>query len=106
MSGHRAEVGGDWSGETGLENDGWRRLNGPVAYHGVGSVGAACPLMGGWVGRCAALVVSDCWAFGPVRVIYSSVVVALCASARHGCSDACRALCPSLVVMAPPRVSL
>ena len=106
MSGHRAEVGGDWSDENGLKNDGLGHLNGPVACHGVGSVEAACPLKGDWIGRCVALVVSECWAFDPVPVICSSVVVAPCASVRHGCSDACRAPCPSLVEKVHPRVNL
>ena len=48
----RAWIGGDWTGLSGLKNDGLRRLNGLVAYPDADSAAGGARLMDGLVGRC------------------------------------------------------
>ena len=95
MSGRPVEVDDDWTDSNGWNGFDSRRLSGPVACPGVGSVEVACLLKAGWVGRFVGLVGDDCSVYVPARVICWNAVVRS-VSARPGCSAACLALDPFL----------
>ena len=89
MSGRPVEADDDWTDSNGWNGFDSRRLSGPVACPGVGSVEVACLLKAGWVGRFVGVVGNGCSVCVPVRVICWNAVVALDVSRHHGCTGAC-----------------
>lgn len=85
MDGRRGEIAAD-SNDLGI--DGWRRWNDLVVFRGYLWVEADDHLMGGWVGRFAALASYDCFVGGLARIACRSAAVGCSASAHLGCTGA------------------